>query len=69
MSDSDSKGFGIIIPPPEIKAVVDKTAQFVGKNGRAFEQRILNSAEGKTSKFNFMNPSDPFNAYYESKIR
>ena len=24
---------GVIIPPPEIRAVVDKTAQFVARNG------------------------------------
>jgi len=60
---------GVIIPPPDIRAVVDKTAQFVGKNGKSFEQRILNSAEGKTSKFNFMKEFDPYHAYYELKIR
>ncbi|RLN81887.1 hypothetical protein BBJ28_00020894, partial [Nothophytophthora sp. Chile5] len=30
---------GIIYPPPDIRAVVDKTAQFVANNGRAFESR------------------------------
>eukprot|EP01039_Chlorochromonas_danica_P008913 gene8913-9831_t len=60
---------GVIIPPPEIRAVVDKTAQFVGKNGKSFEQRILSSSEGKTAKFNFMREFDPYHAYYEMKIR
>lgn len=60
---------GVIIPPPEIRAVVDKTAQFVGKNGKSFEQRILASADGKSSKFNFMRDFDPYHAYYELKIR
>ena len=60
---------GVIIPPPEIRAVVDKTAQFVGKNGKTFEHRILESAEGKTAKFNFMRSMDPYHAYYEMKIR
>lgn len=59
---------GIIIPPPDIRAVVDKTAQFVARNGKSFEARISNSAEGKTAKFNFMKPFDPYHAYYESKI-
>jgi len=60
---------GIIRPPPDIRAVVDRTALFVSKNGRAFEQRILNSAKGKTPKFAFLYDSSPFHAYYESRIR
>jgi len=60
---------GVIIPPPEIRAVVDKTAAFVAKIGKSFEQRVLASEEGKTAKFNFMRPFDPYHAYYEMKIR
>lgn len=60
---------GVIIPPPEIRAVVDKTAQYVAKAGKSFEQRILDSKEGKTAKFNFMKGDDPYHAYYELKIR
>jgi splicing factor 3A subunit 1 len=60
---------GLIIPPPDIRAIIDKTAIFVAKNGSSFEQKILNSAEGKTAKFNFMRPFDPNHAYYEYKIK
>jgi splicing factor 3A subunit 1 len=60
---------GVIIPPPEIRAVVDKTAQFVARNGKSFETKILSSGEGKTAKFNFMKSYDPYHAYYELKIR
>ena len=63
------KVVGVIIPPPEIRAVVDKTALFVGRNGKSFEQRILSSSEGQTAKFNFMRPFDPYHAYYEMKIK
>lgn len=59
---------GIIRPPPEIRAVADKTATFIAKNGRDFETRILNSAKGKTPKFAFLHASSPFNAYYEDRI-
>lgn len=59
---------GIIRPPPEIRAVAEKTASFVAKNGRAFEQRIINSAKGKTPKFAFLHESSPFHAYYEDRI-
>ena len=60
---------GIILPPPEIRAVVDKTAQFVARNGKGFEQKVLSSNDGKTAKFNFLKPYDPYNAYYEMKIK
>ena len=32
---------GVLQPPPDIKSIVDKTAQFVARNGPEFEQRIL----------------------------
>jgi hypothetical protein len=31
--DSQTKAVGIIYPPPDIRAIVDKTADFVGRNG------------------------------------
>jgi splicing factor 3A subunit 1 len=60
---------GVIRPPPDIRAVADRTASYVAKNGRAFESRILKSAKGKTPKFAFLQPNSPFHAYYEDKIK
>jgi len=60
---------GVIIPPPEIRAVCDKTASFVAKFGKSFEQKVIASEEGKTPKFSFLKPFDPYHAYYENKIR
>lgn len=31
---TQTKAIGIIYPPPDIRAIVDKTAQFVARNGR-----------------------------------
>ena len=59
---------GIIKPPPDIRAVVHKTAQFVAKNGRAFETKILAREEGKSMKFSFLEASSPFHAYYEDRV-
>jgi hypothetical protein len=42
---SQGKVTGIIIPPPDIRLVVDKTANFVARNGKSFEQKIVASAE------------------------
>lgn len=60
---------GVIRPPPEIRAVADRTALYVAKNGRAFEARILSSEKGKTPKFAFLQPTSPFHAYYEDRIQ
>jgi splicing factor 3A subunit 1 len=60
---------GIIRPPPEIRAVADRTALYVAKNGRTFETRILNSSKGQTPKFAFLHATSPFHAYYEDRIQ
>eukprot|EP00794_Sanderia_malayensis_P016898 gene16898-18604_t len=57
---------GIIYPPPESKDIVDKTANFVARNGPEFEERIR-ANEANNPKFNFLNPNDPYNAYYQHK--
>ena len=59
---------GIIRPPLQIRAVVDKTASFVAKNGRAFENKIINSAKGREPKFAFLHPTSHYHAYYEDRI-
>ena len=49
--------------------VIDKTAKYVAKSGKHFEDRILSSEEGKTAKFHFLKEYHPFHAYYETRIR
>ncbi|XP_065902944.1 splicing factor 3A subunit 1-like [Dysidea avara] len=58
---------GIIYPPPEVRNIVDKTADFVARNGLQFQERIRLNEAGNT-KFNFLNPTDPYHAYYMHKI-
>ncbi|KAK4797221.1 hypothetical protein SAY86_029547 [Trapa natans] len=62
-----TRTIGIIHPPPDIRNIVDKTAQFVAKNGPEFERRIVQSNAGNP-KFNFLNPSDPYHAYYQHRL-
>jgi len=57
----------IIHPPPEVKNIVDKTAGFVARNGVEFETRIKQN-EINNPKFNFLNPGDPYHAYYKHKV-
>lgn len=59
---------GIIYPPPEVRTIVDKTAAFVARNGPEFQEKIrLN--EINNPKFNFLNESDPYHAYYKHKVK
>eukprot|EP00411_Alexandrium_monilatum_P062476 CAMPEP_0175525502 /NCGR_PEP_ID=MMETSP0096-20121207/19136_1 /TAXON_ID=311494 /ORGANISM="Alexandrium monilatum, Strain CCMP3105" /LENGTH=704 /DNA_ID=CAMNT_0016828109 /DNA_START=22 /DNA_END=2136 /DNA_ORIENTATION=- len=60
-------GVGIIFPPPDIRGVIDKTAQFVAKCGPEFEQRVLR--EQNHAKFSFLLPSNPYRPYYEHKVK
>jgi len=47
---------------------VDKTANFVARNGPDFEVRIKQN-EQNNSKFNFLSPGDPYHAYYRHKVK
>ncbi|CAE5957491.1 unnamed protein product [Arabidopsis arenosa] len=62
-----TRTIGIIHPPPDIRTIVEKTAQFVSKNGLEFEKRIIVSNE-KNAKFNFLKSSDPYHAFYQHKL-
>eukprot|EP01135_Chromosphaera_perkinsii_P006041 Nk52_evm1s385 gene=Nk52_evmTU1s385 len=67
-ADLSSAGVGIIIPPPEYKAVIEKTASFVGRVGVAFEERIR-ANPAQSAKFNFLNAGDPYHKYYRLKVK
>ncbi|CAN6633215.1 hypothetical protein TRVA0_014S00474 [Trichomonascus vanleenenianus] len=56
---------GIIIPPPEVKKIVTKTAGYVHRNGRAFGEKIQRKEGEKSKKFSFLNPTDAYNPYFE----
>lgn len=64
---AQTKALGIILPPPDIRAIIDKTAQFVSRNGVEFEKRIL-ANEQNNVKFNFLRPTDPYHAYYRMRV-
>ena len=95
---TQTRAIGVILPPPDIRAIVDKTAQFVARNGALcgvcacrerrisccqpdperffplspplgieFEKRIL-ANEAQNVKFNFLNPADPYHAFYRMRV-
>ncbi|KAJ3035287.1 splicing factor 3a, subunit 1 [Rhizophlyctis rosea] len=59
---------GMIIPPPEIRTIVEKTADFVARNGAQFEERIREK-ERLNPRFCFLNPSDPYRPFYDHKVQ
>ncbi|KAG8498764.1 hypothetical protein CXB51_005206 [Gossypium anomalum] len=54
-----TRTIGIIHPPPDIRNIVDKTAQFVAKNGPEFE---------KESLLITLTMSNPYHAYYQHRL-
>ncbi|KAI9097167.1 Pre-mRNA splicing factor PRP21 like protein-domain-containing protein [Phlyctochytrium arcticum] len=59
---------GLIYPPPEIRNIIDKTAGYAARSGAQFEDRIREK-EKHNPKFCFLNPLDPYRAYYDFKVR
>ncbi|KAF9036737.1 Pre-mRNA splicing factor PRP21 like protein-domain-containing protein [Panaeolus papilionaceus] len=60
---------GLILPPPEIKAVIDRTALYVARsaNPPQFEERVR-EGQRNDPKFSFLNPADPYHAYYRHRM-
>ncbi|KAI9172995.1 SF3a splicing factor complex subunit [Blastocladiella emersonii ATCC 22665] len=54
----------VIMPPRDIRTIVDKTANFVARNGPHFEGKIREK-EQADPRFYFLNPNDPYHAYYQ----
>lgn len=62
-----TRAIGIILPPPDIRVIIEKTATFVAKNGPEFERRIVALNRGN-AMVNFLQSSDPYHAYYQHRI-
>ncbi|CCM02886.1 uncharacterized protein FIBRA_05000 [Fibroporia radiculosa] len=60
---------GLILPPPEIKSVIDRTALFVARsaNPPQFEDKIREN-QRQDPKFSFLNSADPYHAYYRHRM-
>ncbi|KIN07701.1 hypothetical protein OIDMADRAFT_47597 [Oidiodendron maius Zn] len=54
---------GVVLPPKEIKAILEKTAGYVARNGIVFEDRIREK-EKHNPKFSFLSANDAYNPYY-----
>ena len=55
-------------PPPDLRPIIDKTAEFVARNGVAFEAKIREQ-ERLNPKFAFLNSGDAYHTYFRLQIR
>ncbi|KAF8475580.1 Pre-mRNA splicing factor PRP21 like protein-domain-containing protein [Kalaharituber pfeilii] len=63
LEDISQPPAGVVLPPRDIRAIVEKTAGYVARNGQVFEQRIREK-EKHNPKFSFLNPADPYSPFY-----
>lgn len=54
---------GVVLPPKEIRNILEKTAGYVARNGAVFEDRIRDK-EQANPKFSFLNPDDAYHNFY-----
>jgi len=66
--DTFGKQVGIIVPPPDIKVIVDRTAQFIARLGKPFEREII-ARDGKNKQFQFLYAENHYHAYYQDMIQ
>lgn len=59
---------GVVLPPKEIRAILEKTAGYVARNGATFEDRIR-TKEKSNPKFSFLTENDPYHAFYEWRLQ
>ncbi|RMZ81291.1 hypothetical protein DV737_g2557, partial [Chaetothyriales sp. CBS 132003] len=58
---------GIVLPPRDIRAIIEKTAGYVARNGPVFEDRIRDKEQGNP-KFSFLAPGDAYAAFYHWRL-
>ncbi|KAK5113184.1 hypothetical protein LTR85_011002 [Meristemomyces frigidus] len=57
---------GTVLPPRNVREVIEKTAGYVSRNGLPFEEKLRQN-QGQT-KLTFLNPDDAFYAYYQWRL-
>lgn len=61
----DETKLGIPYPPEELRNIIDKTAAYVLKNGKEFEDILRAKNDGR---FTFLHYADQYNRYYVYKV-
>lgn len=65
-SANRAEGVGVIIPPPEVRELLEKTAGFIAKKA-SMEARIA-ERHRDDPRFTFLHSSDPYHAYYRQRV-
>lgn len=58
---------GVVLPPKDIRSIVEKTAGYVARNGPVFEDRIRQK-EINNPKFSFLSANDAYNGFYAWRL-
>lgn len=58
---------GVVLPPKDIRAIVEKTAGYVARNGPVFEERIREK-EKHNPKFSFLSANDAYSDFYAWRL-
>ena len=58
---------GVVLPPKDIRAIIEKTAGYVARNGSVFEDRIRDK-EASNAKFSFLSPNDAYAPFYQWRL-
>ncbi|CAG8330294.1 unnamed protein product [Penicillium salamii] len=58
---------GVVLPPKDIRAIVEKTAGYVARNGQVFEDRIREK-EKSNPKFSFLVEGDAYAPFYQWRL-
>ncbi|PWY82246.1 splicing factor 3a, subunit 1 [Aspergillus heteromorphus CBS 117.55] len=58
---------GVVLPPKDIRAIVEKTAGYVARNGVVFEDRVREK-ERNNPKFSFLNANDAYAPFYQWRL-
>lgn len=58
---------GVVLPPHEIRNILEKTAGYVARNGAVFEDRIRDK-ERQNPKFSFLAPDDAYHPFYQWRL-
>ena len=59
---------GVIEPPPDVRAVIDRTAEFARRTGSEGEEQLRARLRGQR-KFAFLFPSSPYHAYFRQQTQ
>ncbi len=65
-SESPSLSGSVIPPPPDVKPIIDKLAEYVARDGSAFEQSIRTKND---PRFGFLERNHIHHNYYQLKLQ